>query len=458
MSSDLQHLPPGMVAYLDALSRRGDDPKALHGDFLTHLELVGEWVTNLSGYTMDDAEIDEFANVSALLESLRSTAEEVTWGEQLPLLLRDLYPMLAFMDRINKRREVAHHSPQPAVNDFLLCGVAFLKGRARWPALENRLDKLEHYTDNLESALAGVKARLKPEVVESLQKGLALMREGMDGLDPEKSESQNQDSLALISEGAKIMQFLIDWQRADDERFAAQHQRFLIPAAGPVLESFLEHLDGLGRTRWGPALETIRQQTIPQFQSEWWAIRRRIFMHPDQRESVWNDVEAAVDELQACLDDLADPSVDEDEAIDACEDAVVSLSQQFQALQGHTRPYAHLYGSEPGILLEGIFGALGGTVPARRLAELPANGAVAQFIRRYAADGNNDHLFRAGYALLTEYPPPAEVAERSWTCPYCNCGNPLGVRTCAGCHATPSSTTAIASVDSPFVVEEEFDS
>ena len=107
MSSELQHLPPGIVAYLDALSRRGADPKSLHSDFLAHLDMVSEWLTNMSDYTIDDLETGHFANVRSLLESTRSSAEEVTWGEQLPLLRRDLYPMFAMMDRVNKRREVA---------------------------------------------------------------------------------------------------------------------------------------------------------------------------------------------------------------------------------------------------------------------------------------------------------------------------------------------------------------
>lgn len=448
MNSELQHLPPGVVSYLDALGRPGADAKSLHADFLIHLDLVGEWITNLSDYTIDDLEAGLFANVATLLESTRTTAEEVIWGQQLPLLRRDLYPMFSLMDRINKRREVAHYSPQPAINDFLLCGVAYLEKRATWEALESRLDKLENYINNLQSGLDSAAHRLKPEVVEAMGSAINAMRDVLDAMLPDQPDEHVKRALGTLSESAKIAQMLLDWKRQDDDRFRTDHQRFFIPAAGPWLESFLEYVDGVERSGWKAAVQPLLDDILPRMQSEWLAIRRRLFMDPEQREAAWTEIEAAMEDLAASVADLLNPAVSEDDALNGFEQATEHLSNQFVNLTMITLPYGHLYDSEPGQLLEGIFGALGGSVPVVRLLELPASGAVAELITLYAKDGDWDHLFRAGFALLSEHlppPPTAGAAELpTWNCPFCKAINEMdGSLSCVGCGAAAPLTASV---------------
>jgi hypothetical protein len=448
----MQHLPPAVVAYLDALGRRGADPKALHPEFLVHLDLVSEWLANLSDYTIDDLEADHFTYVRNTLETVRSSAEEVGWGEQLPLLRRDLYPMFEMMDRINKRREVATYSSQPAVNDLILCGVAYLQKRAGWEAVERRLDKLENYLNHLEDGLESVQHRLKPEVVDGVRSAVEAMRDALDALTPDQSEELVKSALGTLSESAQITQLLIDWKRQDEERFRQDHGRFLVPAAGPALEAFLEYVDGVERAAWSAAVQPLVQESLPAMRSEWLAIRRRLFMEPEQREALWGEVEAAMEDLQASVRDLLDPSVGEDEALNGFEGAAEHLSQQFQQLRGLTLPYAHLFGSQPGQLLEAILGALGGTVPVVRLRELESPPQVKELLGQFAADGEPDHLFRAGFALLSHYPPPPpaveEVERPLWTCPFCKAANEMGGWSCSGCGAAaPLSASAVAKAD-----------
>lgn len=449
MSSELQHLPPGVVAYLDALGRRSADPKVLHPEFLAHLDMVSEWIANLSDYTIDDTEVGQFANVRALLESARSTAEEVIWGEQLPLLRRDLFLMFSIMDHINKRREIATYSSQPAVNDFILCGAAYLQKRAPWEAVERRLDKLENYLNHLESGLESVTHRLKPEVTEGVGTALDGMKDALDALSADKPEDLIRSALGTLSESAQIVQLLIDWKRHDDERFRAAHSRFLVPVAGPALESFLEYVDGVERGAWKTAVAPLIEETLPAMRSEWLAIRRRLFMDPEQREVMWNELEAAMDDLDSAVEDLLNAKTSEEDALNGFEEAAEHLSNQFHQLSALTLPYSHLYGSEPGELLEGIFGALGGTVPVVRLRELDAPAAVSRCIEQYALDGDWDHLFRAGFTLLTQYPPPPpamEEAERPlWNCPFCKAANEVGGLSCSGCGAAaPLSASTVA--------------
>ncbi len=452
MSSELQHLPPGVVAYLDALGRQGADPRALHPDFLAHLDMVDEWLANLSDYSIDDREVDLFSNVRSLLESIRSTAEEVNWSEQLPLLRRDLYPMFATMDRVNKRREVATYSPQLAINDFILCGAAYLQKRAQWPALERRLDKLENYINNLESGLEELEHRIKPEVTEGVRLALEGMRDVLDALTPGQTDDHFKSALGSLSESAQIVQMLIDWKRQDQERFRNDHQRFLVPAAGPALESFLEFVDANPRAAWQPVVEGLQNQYLTAMRSEWLAIRKRLFIEPDQREAVWAEVEAAMEDLTAAVHELLDPKISEEDALNGFEEAAEHLSNQFLTLRSLTLPYAHLYGSEPGQLLEGIFGALGGTVPVIRLQELSFPDGISVHIRAYAADGDWDHLFRAGFSLLKQFPAPPPAVEEperpTWNCPFCKAPNEMGEWSCAGCGAAaPLSASAVARVD-----------
>ncbi|MBX3171444.1 MAG: hypothetical protein KF760_28810 [Candidatus Eremiobacteraeota bacterium] len=450
MSSELQHLPPGVVAYLDALGRRGADPKALHSEFLAHLDMISEWITNLSDYTIDDTEAGQFANVRALLESTRSSAEEVAWGEQLPLLRRDLYPMFSMMDHVNKRREVATYSSQPAVNDFILCGAAYLQKRAPWEAVERRLDKLENYLNHLEAGLESVVHRLKPEVSEGAGTAIDAMRDAIDALTAGQSDDLVKSALGTLSESAQIIQLLIDWKRQDEERFRADHSRFLVPAAGPALESFLEYVDGVERGAWKAAVEPLVQETLPLMRSEWTAIRRRLFMDPDQREAMWAEMDAAMDNLEGAVEDLLNTGIGEEDALNGFEEAAEHLSAQFHQLSALTLPYSHLYGSEPGELLEGIFGALGGSVPVVRLKEIKAPGPVSLFIEQYAVDGDWDHLFRAGFTLLTHYPPPPPIEEPEqprWNCPFCKAANEVGGLSCSGCGAAAPLPAAVATAD-----------
>ena len=339
---------------------------------------------------------------------------------------------------------------QPAVNDFILCGVAFLQKRADWGAVERRLDKLENYLDHLEAGLESVAQRIKPEVFEGVGTAIDAMRDVVDALTPEHPDEHIKSALGTLSESAQIVQMLIDWKRQDEERFRLAHTRFLIPAAGPALQSFLEYVDGAERSAWKAAVQPLCGETLPSMRSEWMAIRRRLFTEPDQREAIWAEVDAAIEDLEAAVEGLLNPELSEDEALNGFEEAADHLSQQFHDLGTATRPYSHLYGSEPGELLEGIFGALGGSVPVVRLRELGAPAVVSRHLEQYAADGDWDHLFRAGFALLSEYPPPPavdEVARPTWHCPFCKAANEVGGLSCLGCGAAaPLSASVVAAV------------
>lgn len=402
MTIQLQHFPLGIVAYLDSLCQPGGNPAGLLPDFMDHLEMVEEWVENLSGYTMDEAESVAFENISSLLDSVYACLEQCGPEQQLKPLLQHLHTMFAAMDKINRRREVAHQSMQPAVNDFLLCGIALLRGRADWNALDNRTHKLQSHLDRLANALESLKPRLQPVVIANLETAFSCAREGIQQVQARPQEEKLRDGLALISESCKVLQHFIDWKHQDDASFQQSHQRFFIPMVGAELQALLEELDATESESWPALLDHARQQLLPQLRLEWCSLRQRLMLESAQREQIWHDVEWCLAQLESSLE----LDLEEDEFVDRLETSLEELSEQFLRTRQQLFPHDHLHGTPAGEVLERIFAALGGTMPRILLLEQQVSPVVQASLNDYLADGCWEHLFQAGYDLVREFPQP----------------------------------------------------
>ncbi|MFN8610930.1 MAG: hypothetical protein U0931_25535 [Vulcanimicrobiota bacterium] len=369
---------------------------------MDHLEMVEEWIENLSGYTMDEAEAVSFENISSLLDSVYACLDRCHQGRQAGPLIHYLQTMFAAMDKINRRREVAHQSMQPTVNDFLLCGIALLRGRSDWKALENRLQKLESHLDRLAFALRSLQARLQPAVVANLETAFSCAREAIQQLKSRPEGDFLRDGLALVSESCKVLDYLVDWKHQDEKSFQQSHQRFFIPPVGAELEALLEELDITESDKWPFLLEHARSQLALQLRMEWRCLRQRLLFEPARREEIWQEVEDGLNELELSLDF----NLDEDEFIDRLENCLEDLSDLFLRIRQQALPLDHLLGTPAGDVLERIFAALGGTFPRILLLELDTPPVVRVSLRDYLADGCWDHLFRAGFELVRAVPQP----------------------------------------------------
>lgn len=450
-STELRYLPPTVVPYINALSHKESDHRLEIEGFQAALQQFTDWWVFQSGYTIDEEEESQFDNLKLLHEQIRETVEEVHGKQaQLDRLVPDLYQVVGIMDGINHRREAPHFSQQLAVNDFLLCGAAWLKGRADDSAVEQRKERLQAYVGVLRHAFIGNKTRLKPEVVEALETGFNHLRQGMEELNLQNRD-EFQDALAAIKEGSEIMQYLIDWQRQDTIRQAENQQRFFIPGGGPSFQEALEQARQLPREQWRRGIRFLEQNVLTQTQQTWESMKNRIFWEPNQRLAIWEDVQLGIDDVRAAVADLANAEIPPDTALDGFEQALEALSQSFQQARANSLPHQHLMGTQAGLYIEALVGGLNQSLPFVAFPELFHSSpppmewkAVVDTILEFGNDLEPDHLFRAGYLLLQQFPAPQEesVQEQGWSCPSCGHSNQSGVTRCANCHIAPVSVSA----------------
>lgn len=453
MSNDLRHLPPTVVPYLNALSHKGSNHREELDGFLAAVQQMTDWWEFQRGYTLDEEEEAKFENLRVLHEELREAVYLPSKQEQLDRLVPDLYQAIGFMDSINHRREAPHFSAQLAVNDFLMCGAAWLKGRADDEAVLQRLERLQAYAAVLRHAFIGVKSRLLPEVVESLEVGLHHFRQGIESIQLENRE-QFQDGLASIKEGSDILQFLIDWQRQDVQRQAQNSSRFTIPVAGPSFQEALEQARPLPREQWRRGIKFLETVAMPQLESTWAQMRTSIFWEPNQRLEIWEEINLSIEDVRAAVIDLANEELTPDQALDNLEAALETLAAAFRQARQNSLSHQHLQGTQAGYYIEAILGGLNETLPFLAFPELfhsspPAEDwkSLVQHILDFGSDLEPDHLYRAGYLLLQRFPPPppAEEVPEGWPCPNCGHFNSSGTR-CSQCHIAPVSLSVSAEV------------
>lgn len=456
MQAGVQKLPPTLVPYLNALSHKASDHTLEREEFEAGLESIEFWLEFQSGYSLDEEEQTGFDNIAHLLVEVRSALNLPGKQQQLDRLVPDLYRLVACMEQITRRREAPHRSPQPAVNDFLLCGLAWLQGRASQEAVLSRAQRLEGYFRVLRQAFQGVKSRLHSEVVTALDAGFGHLRGALPQITQALSSGDQeafQDGLASLSEGAEIMQHLIDWQRQDEVRFAQTHHRYFLLGVGASFELALEQARQLPRPQWRKGLRYLREEQLPRLTQNWERLRWQVFWEPNQRLERWAQVEEWLEEVGAILDDLSNPEFDGQRGLDELESALGQLSDCL--LEGRRTAVRadHLEGTQPGLYLEAIAASLEGACPFLALPELFHSSPPPQEWKPiidqlvlYGEDLEPDHLFRAAYLLGQLFPPP-EMVEGScadWTCPYCGQLNSSQRKRCQRCQGQPSSLASTA--------------
>jgi hypothetical protein len=440
------HLPPSVVPYLNALSHKETDHETEADSFAAALDQIGDWLAFESGYSLDDQESGQFENMALLLADVREGMAEPDKQKQLDRLVPRLYELVGAMEAVNARRQAPRYSAQPAVNDFLVCGAAFLQGRASVEAVENRLQRLEAYVSVLRQAFRLNKGRLKPEVAEALETGLEHLRAALAAA-PEHLREQRleafQDSLATIAESAELLQHLIDWQRADSLRFDEGHARFAIPGVAAALEVTLEQGRALPRQQWARGIRNVQEQLLPQLHSAWQQMLLRLFVDPRVRASLLSEVEHGLESLEVAVEELLNPEISAEAAVDGFEAALENLSEAFLRLQEQTLSYQHLRGSQAGDYMEAILGALHHTMPFLAFPELfhsspppPEWQPVIDKILAFGDDLDPEHLYAAGYELLRLHPGAGEQAHpENWECVLCGHSNRVGTATCSACNS-----------------------
>ena len=441
-------LPPNLVPYLDALAMPQQKPAAEVDRFRQSLASLRGWLDFQNSFSVNDEELSELENLGVLLDEIEQNLSLKNRQAQLDAIVPAVYKVVGIMETVNRRRDVARFSPQPAVNDLILAGAAYTQGRAEDRAIVDRLDRLQEFFSNLRQEFRGAKARLRPEVVQSLEVGIEGLKKGMERA-REAVDHQDRlalhDSLAEISEGAEIAQSLVEWQRQDQERLKVNYPRFHIPVVGAMLGSYLEAAKELPKETWDRGLGRLYKEELPKLFLFWKISEKKMYLLPEERAANIERVEASLELLRGALETMADPEASAEEGITSFEDALQDLSDTFEGIRQALPDTTYLNGSPPGDYLNLFMGAIDGHVPVVAFGEMlhsstppPEWQPVVDLAVQYCTDLDPDHLYRAIHGLLALYPrPQEEELPQSWTCPSCQTVNELGRKSCAACSFVP---------------------
>jgi hypothetical protein len=453
---DLVLLPPGFVPFLDALAIEELEPSDSLQQFLDEISKVEGWLNFQRGFSVDEQEAGDLENLDYLVKGLRQTLESPNLSQRKKLLdkiVPEIYQTVGLMEKINAKRDKARYAEEPAINDLLLSGAAFLNGRGDLDAILDRVECCQVLYKNIRAQFQRSKQRLRPEVVESLQVGMTQLSQGLANCgDACESEDRTalQDSLADIKDAAEIVQHFIKWFRDDQIRLADQNQRFHIPIVGPILELNLNAAKEFDKSHWDRGIKSLYDDHLPRFFSFWLLSSKRIYVEPALRLELVESVELALEALRDALEALSAPETPPELSIPQFEESLELLSSAFKAIATAVPRTQHLAELPIGRYLGLFAAALEGQVPVVAFGELlhshpplPEWKRAIEMALNYCADGETEHLYQAIVELL-KHAPPADVAaqpiskNQTWTCPTCHRANPVGSPRCTGCMQTSS--------------------
>ncbi len=447
---DLVLLPPGFVPFLDALAIAELEPSDSLQQFLDEITKVEGWLNFQRGFTVDEQEAGHIENLDYLVKGIREALNGQDFSKRKALLdklVPDVYQLIGLMESINTKRDKARYAQEPAINDLLLSGAAYLNGRGDLDAILDRVECCEVLYKNIRGQFQRSKQRLKPEVVESLQTGVSLLSDGLnrcgDACETEDRVAL-QDALADIRDAAEIVQHFILWFRDDQLRLAEQNQRFHIPIVGPILELNLNAAKEFDRSHWARGIKSLYEDHLPRFFTFWLLYSKRIYVEPALRLELVESVELALEGLRDGLEALSSPEVAAEAAIGQFEESLENLSDAFKMIAAKVPPTQHLADLPIGRYFGLFAAALEGQVPVVAFGELlhshpplPEWKQAVQLALDYCADGETDHLYAAIVELLKHAPagdsPASKSKVQNWTCPTCHRVNPLGSGRCSGC-------------------------
>ncbi|MEW6279151.1 MAG: hypothetical protein AB1758_11035 [Candidatus Eremiobacterota bacterium] len=444
---EIVHLPPGMVSLLDALALGNPTQDDLEA-FEEERQAALRWHAFHSAYSLDDEDLSDLENVALCWREVVAALEEPTPAGVLEKLLTPLYQAIHRMDQVNRRRENAHFSALPAVNDLIMAGAACIQGRGQLSGVLDRVAVAEEYYRNCRHLYLSRKSRLKPEVQPEFERALQLLREGIESVArAARAEDLTalHDALARVKDSSDLFREFLEWDRRDQERFRARHTRFHIPLVGPELELALGSGRSLPRAQWERGVRHLTETVLPRLFAFWSLVRASLVVPSSRRAQLLEAVEDALEGLDGAVSTLSDPERPAGELADSFEAACVALSAAFAELESNAVRGDRLGGTLGGVYWEAGHGALAGSVPLVALQELlrqkpPLWPEVEAGFRDYLETRRPEALCDALTALVEQFEPSAAAEPDAWGCGYCGFLNPLGQHPCRRCGANPSGT------------------
>lgn len=446
---EIVHLPPAMVGLLNALRDGDADLESRLAEFHSERQAAGRWLDFHGSFSLDAEDEKDLENIAYLFEQVDEALDDLS----LERLLPPLYQAMAIMERVNKRREQPHFSPQPAMNDFILAAAAYLQGRGQKRGVLERLPMLEESFQNLRQLYRLRKDELRSEVRPELETGLRHLKKGLEEARAAlEAEDRNglHDSLARLSGGAKIMDHLLEWDRQDRQRYQARYRRYNIPLVGPDLELALETGRQVAREDWRRGVRNLVETVLPRLFGFWNQVRWLLVLPVDQR-GLLEEIDLGLERLEQAVGQLMASDITAEEALGEYVAACETLHEHFSNLENAALKGDRCVGTLAGAYWQAGIGLLAGSVPLVALEELlqrtppPTEwGEVGALLSQFLIRPDLE-LIKEALCLLGELAPEPElnsIAPTTWSCGFCGFVNPLGQHPCRRCGASPSASSS----------------
>ena len=433
------HLPPGLVGLLNALYWGSEEFEGELDAFLDTWKSVKGWHAFHGAYSVNDAEQRNLDNFVLLWESVQAQLDQDEIGFEN--FAGSVYETVSIMEQLNEDRKFPHYSPIPAVNEILLAGAAFCMERGSAQGVRDRLPLLSECVDNMRGLFFEQQYRLPEGVQAALLEGFELMESGLravhEGL-PEKAPTQ--DGLADIKEGASLTEFLLEWDRKERQRLNEQYSRFNIPVIGTELEIAYESARSVERRKWRRGAKSTEEDLFPRLDDFWSAIKPHLFVMPDERVEVFDNIDQSIEELKMAVAAMKENEGGDEEVMESLLEALEWVSESFSTLEELTlKPETFADNSPERNIFEAARGILAGTVPDAVLVELlkanPLSQEATEAFSVFVNEGDAEAMVAAVWFLFDAVEARQEGQGQSgpWSCSLCGFRNEADSLSCREC-------------------------
>lgn len=368
------------------------------------LEKLRAWIDDQGDFWLDEGEKADFSNLLVILDEV----QHATSAEGFTDRVIELYDRAR---QLRLRRERKGVSSQPAVNELLQSGWAFLRRQAPPQAVQRRMPPVRAYLDQTARRLEEMGPHLPGEVRKALETGLRHANEAYQAM--LKPSKRLEGLMAQLKEGVSLLQHLHAHERKMEERVLQRYQGFGFPQ-GSVFEMALES---------GPqACPYLLREVLPRLEGQWQDLRAELVLPPELGVELPYRVEMLLDRLRVALEAGEDPRP-----------LLEELSRVYQAVLR-----ARLANPEPmtalGLLWDLSAAALAGRMPRAYLrSQLKAQDRLDAAFGEYLETGQESDLLAGLNELAARLNPKGVAAPANWVCPSCQRENFFAAPRCVGC-------------------------
>ena len=424
---EITHLPTAWTSYLNELAFFRTPGEETLEQFVQGLQDARNWHYFESSYWVSEAQKQSLANLEYILGQMETS-------QDLQKLLPWAFEAVQLMEGVQAERDKATYSPDPLINDMLLCGACTLQGQALDRAVSERIPRLQAWGERLREGFEAMRPMLPEEAQRDLELGFAHFSQAVTEL---ASPDSLKTGMSRLLDTSELLRVLVEWRRKAREQQLQRFRRWsAVPMVGAGLEQGFEELGRLGASEravfWTEVISPLWVEL-----SNWWGQQRELLPLPADFLCDW------IPQLDQDLAELVDfepgPAI-ADQTLGELKDWVEALVGSFAEAAPLMGQVGHLRGGAAGHYYEVIQGLLRNTLPVPAVPALfqqsnppEAWKGVVDRLLEYSKGGPRELLYEARDELLSLVPAPDVSESAGWTCPFCQQTVEAGRTSCGHC-------------------------